>query len=368
MADNYYLGGDRDDENNYAPVHTKNLNKQLKPTEAVKAEKPVSNIVLPSEFDNEFYDDHINKFGRNSEDYWAWIKFKNYANAVYPFYVKTCALFYKKFQLKEGETLPNYITTNINIDLEVLLKDLKRAETALISQYSKSRRTVQAHINKYVPLKRLVEHAGKAKIMYRALTENLCVADAINFKRQYTKLNLHKNLDVLKAFRGCRIMDYQIKKHVKPNTDFHNSIYERLDYLDLYNTILTSVDAFVTTDYQDIVISMFEKIDEINDLPEYSLLVYLYNNYEDINVTINYLKKTASNWYKDMSFGSIRYDYDLSPEEMFKKAQRYYKQIEGALKMDSIDGLFYNDLTKLKNNLEQVLSYSEQAYNEFDGF
>lgn len=355
-----YLGGDREDNNNYTSDNWKSLK--------ADPNQDLIKITLPLEFDVDYYLEKREEFGKYSPDYWEWTKFKNYALSVFEFFRHVVAAFYNKYPIADSKNLLSFVDLKLKQkNLDSLADAVENSQAELLKQYSRSNRKIKAKINRYEPLKRLRKYAASAWIMFYALKQNLFVNEAIKFKNSYSKLDLNNDIDVLKAFRGATLIKYNLKKLVgnqflTQTLKLPHDIYGDVDGISLFNNILKSVNGFGYNDYDLILNSVFEKVEVLKQKEAYSSLINIYKNYGYINNLIMQIAKLSNSFYSKTNthYGLF---IDEAGEDLVKHANIISALVSKVLKTQ-LDPLFVKDLTKIKTKLENVLDYSAQAYAE----
>ena len=209
---------------------------------------------------------------------------------------------------------------------------------------------------------RLREYAAQAWVMFEAINKKLYVADAVKFKNRYNNFNLNSDVDLIKTFRGAKILKMLTRKLNAKNLltkkmGLSSQIYFQLDGEAILNDLLGKVDGFKTTDYDDLLPQ--QTIAYLKQ--KYPKLTDIYSNFEFILFLIKKLNEKTI----DYNEGNIFVDFDecINGEEIdiYLAASEFLDEINDVLQ-DELDKRFVEDLLYFRENLKDALIFSKQVY------
>ncbi len=337
-------------------------------TQKVKPEE----IIYPKEFDFSYYRSKRDVYDKSNSGYWEWEYFKQYSKSAYEFYSAVNLEFCKRFNLSIYDLdLPKCVQqTKISADLDTLANNLKDAENKLCNQYNIGRRTVSGKLNKHSTLKRLRDEIAQTWVIYFCLTENLFLKAGLNFKKLYSNLNINNDIDVLRCYRGCKIMQRNLSVYVKKNllTNKHHNLREELysdfDAKAYYNELLMCLGLFNEEDYAEILNYIAPQIEALQENETMRNIIDFYDTFDYVNLLIFYINKIANN-YKNSDF--VRYmvfnDIEGIEGNIYLQASNYLKNLSAIItQVKDANEIFYNDMLELKNKLDFALENAKEVY------
>ena len=330
---------------------------------------------LPKEFDEDYYIEKRDRYSResyirDSVDYWCWERYRTYANAVFNFYRAVASQFYATYA--PDMELPGILDTksqNDNIDeLAVLLDDQERK---LMSQFTKSNRTVRAKINKHTTLARLESYATKAWLMYHVCKGDIAipVRNAIGFTRFYAQADRSDDIDMIRIYRGCQLLQRNFRLYIKSKFLFKQDhfLYTDVDARIPFNEILESINVINIQKNDEIQTEISPDIERLKEKDmKFRFLIDFYRAFDDMQHTLYEIDYITHKYRESPSEGISLYSlssYGVGVD-VFDRGLKYYKwcKIESS-KYDDIDDLFANDIKKMIDRLYSSLTDAKDIYN-----
>lgn len=277
---------------NYLYASRKNTSKVI--SEEKKESLFANESNLPSELNDEYYDNYIEKYTNRDREYWDWLYIRKYMEKVRIFYLALSNVLYRKFEPINKSSLPKFINLELigAIDINDLASQLSNAEKELSQQFNKfkERSVVSSYFNKYNPLKRLQLLGAKAWTMYHMLNKDLPVRDVIKFTdshKRFLNSGFHNDEDLITMYRGATIVNREVRLYVKPNllSERHPfaNLYDDIASDEVYNELISSIGGYTTDEYDNIMTYVLEylgdKVGSDNDINE---LISFYNSYDEI--------------------------------------------------------------------------------------
>lgn len=370
MSFAYYSSGERDEETGeyIKPERWDHYSESIQGSmlKQSKEENPVS---IPPEFDPQYFIDKRNSARTDSEAY-DWLRYGQYANTVRTMFSSVAYRFYTKYSQNIDELqLPEYILqSNTEQDIDLLAKNLDNSEKNLVSQFARNNRTVQAKINKHKRLENLQNYAVRTWLMYHILNHSIDIPlkNSLRFKAVYKDLDQGNQLDLLRIYRGCKILERNFRIYLRP-TFMENQghyLYKDVDISRVYDDIVRNLGGITAKQCQGILSSIRPKIFQMkNENREAKYIINFYHYFDDIQRTIYEIKRIGAEWkesggwniFQDSSYGD-----DIDVYLRGKKYKTFCTEVAKACK--NYDKMFIQDVNKVIEELSFALTDNSSAY------
>lgn len=372
MSYAYYSSGERDEETNEY-VRPKKWDSKVSGNILLDSESEQNQtetaISLPKEFDSSYYLEKQKK-AKFDADIWDWIRYRKYAQAVYEMYKNITYNFYKKYAEDiEDLDFPAFINKDSNVNLDELAKRLDNAETELSSQFYRNNRTVQAKINRHKTLENLQDYAVKTWIMYHILNHSMDIPlkNSIRFKKVYESLDESDAINLIRIYRGCKILQRNYRIYVRSNfmEKQGHYLYKDVDIKEKYDSLVASLNGITSKECEDILQDIRPKIADIKENnQDLKNLIMFYHKYDDIQRTVWEIKRIGQEWEQNKGwyvFFDSSYD---DGKDVYIRGENYKRFCEQVAKeCKSLDEIFQADIKKIITELDEALQYSKQAHD-----
>lgn len=377
MSNAYYSSGERDEETGeYIKPKLWDNRAILNKTQAdEKQEEPKAKPTfapLPKEFDNDYYIERRDKYDRHTSQYWDWEYFRRYAKEVLCSYKNMAGYLYTTMPPIDPGDVPNFVDITKPPEDEIDIDDLIVAESQLIRQFARSKRTIQAKINKHSALSRLQMYAAKTWVMYFALTGKVPIKDNVSVKTNYTNLDKGDIEQVLKMYRSVKLLEFYIKRYVPrailgKYKETYREVYKTLSFDEIYDEIIKSVGGATLDDCIDIekelspsLVSTAESDQRIKSLLKF------YNSYLQMRHMANKTNIRTYMW-NNGDKGRFIYsgdDGEDTGKDFYQESKKYLKAcLKLKSKLNENDMPFYKDVCKICNELQEAIQNATDAYN-----
>ena len=359
MSHAYYSSGEKDENGDY--ILPEKATKTSPKVEIADMQSFKEN--LPKEFNWDYYDEKRDAYGRYANEFWEWVRLKTYAKSVLEMYNATAKSFCSIFNVEQSE-YPSFVNFNVG-SLSNAERNLLTAESDMVAQFTKAKHKVSAKIKKHAALRSLQNYGAIAWVSLFAINGKLPIKTTMAFQKTYEKLNLENELDLLRAFRGykivSRLIKYNVKQDLISNHHYAGNIYDNLDIGKIYDDLCNLVGTFDRADIEKIGSTIAPKIEKIYS--KYGLLIDFYNDYEKIKYAIYRVKYISSQYYRgEAKTVNIFYNSQTSEDE-FEVAKNHQGMCELLLsKIKSLPSIFVDEVSKMLEELNNALDYAKPAY------
>lgn len=368
MSFAYYSSGEKDDETGeYIKPEKWDKNVNINLGEIKESKQEVSHF--PPEFDPEYYIEKQNNAKIDSEK-WDWIKYAQYAQAVFNMYKNVAYKFYTKYADNiKNMNLPDFVLDNSNqTDIDILAKKLDNSEKELIAQFSRYGRTVSAKINRHKRLENLQNYAVFGWIMYHILNHSLGIPlnNSIRFKSVYENMNEDNAIDLIRIYRGCKILQRNYRIYVRNNfmEKQGHYLYKDIDIKEKYDELVKNLNGITSKECEAILQRIRPKIASLkNQNSSLKNLIDFYHRYDDIQRTIYEINRINNEWIQNKGWYVFCDSSYSDGQDVYKRGENYKRFCEQVKNNCSqYDEIFVKDIEKLLNELNEALISANIAH------
>ncbi len=375
MSYAYYSSGERDEETKEYVRPNKWDSKILKSNELVDEQNDTKQVFydLPKEFDSQYYIEKQNQYSKNDfrSPYWEWYRLRQYSKAVFDMYKNIAYQFYSTFSEDvDNIDLPKFVLReNKNVNFDALAKVLDNVENELIAQFSRNNRTVQAKINRHKPLENLQNYGMNTWLMYHILNKSIDIPlkNALRFKQAYLQTDENNSLDLIRIYRGCKILQRNYLIYLRPNfmKNQGHYLYEDMDITLKYDELVKSLGGVTSNECEEILSSIRPKIANIKDTSTgIKKLIEFYHRFDDIYRTVWEIKQACQVWQQEKGW-YIFYDNSYGGDvDVFVRGEGYKKFLVSLLANgEDYDEIYLYDINKLLKELNNALDLAKPIHD-----
>lgn len=340
-------------------------------------------VVYPKPLTIGYYEEKINQYPYKSKDWYLWIAFKNYAEAVKNFYCAVMKSFNKT--LYRPIRLPEYLDKTFlpgndlskNIErLDYLSQELVKAERSLIDSLDMNRTSITARCNKHAALRDLRELSAIGWLVYYNMKRDNFYHSVVNFKSKNEDKDLTKDRDVSLLYMGHMKTKNFVKTKVKGffsasarNGQFKNlqpkssKLYEDVNPEIMFERVMLQFDGY---NYQDKEEWFAENLSNVTD--EKALMVInFYKHYADVKIIYKKMLHAFNEAEAHKSFANIYIDIDNPNRDIFETAQKYYLEVSALLEMAKQNeeySFVVKDCLFIQNKLNQAIQMNKKPHED----
>lgn len=332
-------------------------------------EQKVKKIVLPKAFDDDWYNNKIEK-AKGEQNYYNAKKFsllKSYENIVYHFYTQLMFKFNVENNIID---MPEYIKNagNTECDLEQLATILNSREDALLQFFKRDVKKLNSELNS-VHYEQLKKFAVKSWLMYYSMQKFGNLTSHLKFMNTYVENNtadITNKPMLANCYRLHKKAEYRMK-NVKNFFNYYKKgifskehpticpMYQDVNSEEYYNELLNEVGGYVVSENQEKMQYVKSKI--------YSgvekLIVELYDNYEDAK----YVRFKLNSIYQDVKNGDnyafiyedLFYASKYKTTDLYERAKQYVSICERILVRLDIKSRLFEEVNSLYEELQEVI-------------
>lgn len=236
-----------------------------------------------------------------------WYNIKFYAIAVENAFVEIEQAFNNVFVTKKD--------TKIDLNkIKPLIDILIQREEKLITELET--RSIETKMKELKSVRQTVNLAQKTWVMYNMLKNANIIQHQIDFKDKLLKNNQTQDLNkLIKYYRGAKIIKGYFNEQLKSKNLLAGSVsslYGSLSAKDCLDELLTSINCFKTSDYDNINNQIDKKITLNPEKKEiYVNLIKFYKNYD----FFKYIVEASSILKEKLDYYKKLYDYNIHTKD-----------------------------------------------------